>query len=115
MDAILVVNAGSSSVKFALFEPLAAAETPKLIGKGHVAKVGDHVELTVKSADSTLLEKREMAAGGDSFDYDQAMTLMVAWLAGHDGGTQVAAVGHRVVHGGQTYIHPVLLNAEIHA
>lgn len=113
MNAILVVNAGSSSVKFALFEPVAVADTPTLIGKGRVAKVGDHVELIVKSADGTLLEKRQVACESASFDYDHAMTLMVAWLAGHDGGRQVAAVGHRVVHGGQTYVNPVLVNAEI--
>lgn len=114
MDAILVVNAGSSSVKFALFEPVAATDTPKLIGKGRVAKVGDHVELIVKSADGTLVEKRQVASGSASFDYDHAMSLMVAWLAGHDGGRLVAAVGHRVVHGGQTYVNPVLLNPDIH-
>ncbi len=115
MDAILVINAGSSSVKFALFEQGVAADTPRLIGKGRVARVGDHVELIVKSADGTLLEKRQLASGSSAFDYDQAMTLMVAWLAGHDGGRQVAAVGHRVVHGGSTHVNPVVLTAEIHA
>jgi acetate kinase len=114
VDAILVVNAGSSSVKFALFEPGAATDAPTLIGKGRVAKVGDHVELVVKGADGALLEKQQLLSGSGSFDYDQAMTLMVAWLAGHDAGRQVAAVGHRVVHGGQTHVNPVLLNADIH-
>lgn len=113
MDAILVVNAGSSSVKFALFEPVAAADTPKLIGKGRVARMGDHVELVVKGADGALLEKRQLACTSGSFDYDQAMALMVAWLAAHDSGRRVAAVGHRVVHGGQTYVNPVVLTADI--
>lgn len=113
MAAILVVNAGSSSVKFALFEPLAAALTPKLIGKGRVAKVGDYVELCVKSGDGTLLEKQRLASGKGAFDYDQAMALMVAWLAGHDGGREVAAVGHRVVHGGKNHAAPVLLTREV--
>jgi acetate kinase len=113
MGAILVVNAGSSSVKFALFEPVAATPTPNLIGKGRVAKVGDHVELVVKGANGTLLEKQQLASASSSFDYDQAMTLMMAWLANHESGPQVAAVGHRVVHGGQTYVNPVLLNADI--
>jgi acetate kinase len=114
MDAILVVNAGSSSVKFALFEPGAATDAPTLIGKGRVAKVGDHVELVVKSADGALLDKRQVASINGVFDYDAAVNLIVVWLAGQGGGLAVAAVGHRVVHGGQTHVNPVLLTAAIH-
>ncbi len=115
MDALLVLNAGSSSVKFAAFEQAGKPETLQLIGKGHVAQLGVNVELLIKSAEGEELERSNLAASGNSFDHDAAMDRLFTWIDAHRGGLNLVAVGHRVVHGGAKYLTPVRVNAEVMA
>jgi acetate kinase len=113
MDAILVLNSGSSSIKFAAFERIAAPATLNLIGKGHIKQVGSEVELRIKSADGGLLEQSRGKMTDGTFDHGKAMGRMFAWLGEHRGGLNLAAVGHRVVHGGQWYSAPVMVTDEV--
>lgn len=113
MHAILVLNAGSSSIKFAAFDRADSATGPRLIGEGYVAQLGTEFELHVMRADGTLLEKSRKASTGGSFDHDAAMVWMFAWFNAHRGGLEIAAVGHRVVHGGQRYSEPVRVSNEV--
>ena len=66
MDAILVINAGSSSIKFATFEQPGSLQEPRLIANGHVVRVESDIELRIKGADGTLIERSRTAslAGG---------------------------------------------------
>ena len=107
MGAILVLNAGSSSIKFAAFEHAATADEPRLICAGHVAQVAADVELLVRHANGTPLERSRTISAQSAFDHDEAMSLMFAWLGVHRGTLELAAVGHRVVHGGRKYSAPV--------
>ena len=113
MDAILVLNAGSSSIKFAAFDPVSSPGELRLISRGRVSQVGADVELQVNNADGTLLEKLHWSSAPGAFDYDKAIARMFSWLAEHCGGRKVAAVGHRVVHGGKNYSAPVLVSPEV--
>lgn len=113
MDAVLVVNAGSSSIKFAAFDPVAFPDQPSLIGKGQVAQVGAEVELLVELSDGTVLERSRTALERGAFDHDEAMARMFAWFDAHRGGLDLVAVGHRVVHGGRKYSSPVRITEEI--
>jgi len=113
MPAILVLNSGSSSIKFAAFDGTSAHGPLNLIGKGRVAQVGAEVELLVKRADGTLLEKSRTHATDGVFDHDKAMAHMFHWLDEHRGGLKLMAVGHRVVHGGQWYSAPVPVTDEV--
>ena len=120
MDAVLVLNAGSSSIKFAGFESAAPmAAIPRPIFRGRVAQAGGAVELSVKGADGNQLEKSRWDAPAAAFDHQQAMRRVIDALDAHDDGLQIVAVGHRVVHGGQHYsaperITPALLR-DLHA
>ncbi|HSI56998.1 MAG TPA: acetate/propionate family kinase [Ideonella sp.] len=113
MDAILVLNAGSSSLKFAAYEAAAAAGELRLIGKGRIAQHGPEVELRVERADGMLLEQSTRTTAAQHFDHDQAMGRLFGWLDEHRGGLTLAAVGHRVVHGGQHHTAPVRVTDEV--
>jgi acetate kinase len=113
VNAILVLNAGSSSVKFAAFEHGRSPGEVSLIGKGHIAQVGPRLELKAYRADGSVIEQSSKPSSSDGFEHDEAMTWMFTWLDEHRGGLSLSAVGHRVVHGGQRYSQPVLVTPDI--
>lgn len=110
MGKVLILNAGSSSVKFAAYDAAVSNETTQLIVRGRVAQTGDDVELLVRGADGALLERSHRAGAAGSFDHDAALDSMFAWLDGLLGAHAPAAVGHRVVHGGSRYQKPVRID-----
>lgn len=101
-DVVLVVNAGSSSIKFALF----AGGSLALVFKGHVALVAHQLELRAQDAQGDCLVARQWAA--NHFDPDQAASLWLEWLNGQ--ALAITAIGHRVVHGGQAFSGPVVID-----
>ncbi|UXY15672.1 acetate/propionate family kinase [Chitiniphilus purpureus] len=109
--SILVVNAGSSSVKFSLFDQQDAAD-PGLRYKGQVE--GIHVEprFTAKSADGGLLADEAMPADVPN-SHDGALRHILAWLERHTGGAKPAVIGHRVVHGGRRFSRPERITPEV--
>ncbi len=113
-DAILTLNAGSSSIKFALFAH--AGETPQkpeLSGQiDGIGAVGQAAHLKIKDAAGAVLDDSDidLTAPGRT-PHQIALALLVQWLNGHDGGWSIAGVGHRVVHGAQRFSQPVVLDA----
>jgi acetate kinase len=103
---ILVINAGSSSVKFSLFETAAAgALVPG--AHGQVDAIGAAARLQVSDAQGRPLLDRRLEAA----NHEAAVAAVHEWLSGHIGSeSQLAAVGHRVVHGGAAYSGPVFLD-----
>ena len=112
--AILTLNAGSSSIKFALFAH--AGETPQkpeLSGQiDGIGAVGQAAHLKIKDAAGAVLDDSDidLTAPGRT-PHQIALALLVQWLNGHDGGWSIAGVGHRVVHGAQRFSQPVVLDA----
>jgi acetate kinase len=119
-DAILTLNAGSSSIKFALFalrgNGAAVPAQPELIGQIDGLGLGDHAgqvrpHLKARTADGTLLDDADLQlAGPAEAQHRAALEFLVAWLREHEAGWRIAGVGHRVVHGAQKYSQPVLLD-----
>ena len=124
-NAILVLNAGSSSIKFALFEhdgnggnrqeiprrPLFSGQIDG-IGAGVATarlKVSDATGQTI--ADHQLDDAPADAAG----QHRHALDCLLGWLDDHDDEITLGAVGHRVVHGAEKYAQPILLDATIRA
>lgn len=108
MDAaILVLNAGSSSVKFQLFDP--ARGRLKRQVKGQIDGIGTHPRLVAKSHGGETLIDRRWAAG-EIGDVPSALTAVLDWIGQHLGGRLPAAVGHRVVHGGSRHAAPALVD-----
>jgi acetate kinase len=110
MDTILVLNAGSSSVKFQAFEIEARSRLKRLL-KGQMDGIGSRPRLTAKGETGELLVERDFGAA-EIADVPAAMGALAAWLrAGH--AIEPIAVGHRVVHGGPSYDRPILVDAEV--
>jgi acetate kinase len=109
MDSVLVVNAGSSSVKFEVFAVDGEKLTRKI--KGQMGGIGTRPRLRASSADRSSLIDREYDAK-TICDVPAAMHTAGAWLR-EEQRAAPSAVGHRVVHGGPEYASPVLVNAEV--
>ncbi len=108
-DLILTLNAGSSSVKFALFEKLAE---PKLTLKGQVEGIGADAWLKVKRADGTVAVEHDLDESVIKSPSD-ALHAIMAELDGLVQDAHVAGVGHRVVHGGVDFDGPVIINSGV--
>lgn len=108
MDTILVVNAGSSSLKFEVF---AIGNGPRKLLRGQLEGIGTAPRLRIKGSDGQILADQTHTQS-DVPDLPTAMRFVGAWLREHHEG-RLAAVGHRIVHGGPDYDRPVLIDEEV--
>jgi len=105
-ECILVLNCGSSSLKYSFFD----TETPSRAVRGHVERIGaEGTRLVQHGARGEL--NRDLPKGG----YAGAFAAMLAALTNKDAGaikeaSAISAVGHRVVHGGEKFTGAVLID-----
>ena len=110
-DAILALNAGSSSVKFALFEIGRGADLVKRL-HGQMESEGSAQHLKAQDmAGKTLTDQRW--EDGAAKPHEKRLDGLIRWLEDHLGGDKLVAVGHRVVHGGRDFTGPVLIDASV--
>ena len=110
-ETILVINAGSSSIKFQLF---AVAGDDRLARRmrGQIEGIGGRPRLLARDVDGrTLIEASYSAA--DVGDVPAALGKVIAFLREQIGGRLPTAVGHRVVHGGPEYSEPTIVTAAV--
>jgi acetate kinase len=110
MDTILVVNAGSSSVKFQVFAIAGKDGLDRLL-KGQMDGIGVRARLRAYGADGTTLIDQHYAPEQVS-DPRSALETAGAWLRETQKLVPVA-MGHRVAHGGPDYDRPVLIDGEV--
>ena len=108
--AILALNAGSSSIKFGLYE-VREGSGLGLKSKGGIEGIGGDPHFTATDAAGLILEDKHWR--GKDAEYDAMLAALLAWAEGHVQPDALAAVGHRVVHGGCRFTDPVRLTAEI--
>lgn len=104
---ILVLNAGSSSLKFAVYSE-ASGEVSDLHLSGAVSRLPGAPQLKVKDGAGAVLTD-EVWDGADG-KVDAALARLLRWLA--DAGETPDAVGHRIVHGGLQFRAPARLDAD---
>ena len=109
-DAILVVNAGSSSIKFSVF--LERGDALDLLLGGQIEGLYTTPRFKAKDAAGAVVGERQWMAD-EPLGHDGAVTHLAGFLREQLGQHRLAAVGHRVVHGGLDYAAPVRLTAEI--
>ncbi|MBK7900917.1 MAG: acetate/propionate family kinase [Azonexus sp.] len=108
---ILTINAGSSSIKFALF-PLGQELSPQAEVAGQIDGLGTARALfTARDRDGAPLA--EIAIPGENVDHGRAFDFLLRWFTDHEAAWQIAAVGHRVVHGGEHFAEPTVIDAPI--
>jgi len=110
-NALLVLNAGSSSIKFALFalvDPIPAQ--PEIVGQ--IDGIGATPHLKAKDAAGSVIDDADLPLAPGAGQHHAALEFLVDWLHQHEAGWQIVGVGHRVVHGAQRYSQPVVLDDE---
>lgn len=109
-DTILIVNAGSSSIKFQVYE-IGQGDVLKRMIKGQVDGIGTHPRLRATASDGSILIDR--VEQPDTIpDIPAALTMAGAWLQAEHRIDPVA-VGHRIVHGGPVYSRPVCVDQDV--
>lgn len=109
-DGIVVLNAGSSSLKFALFTP--EGDELSLIARGQAEGLFTSAHFVAKDTrGETLAEKRW--PDGNKLGHEGALDHLVAFLRERFDRYRLAAVGHRVVHGGREFAQPVRVDASV--
>ena len=109
-EAILVVNAGSSSLKFQVFE--LEADDLAVRFRGLIDGIGTRPNFAVKDAAGAAVVDRPLSAaeGGDPA---ACLAFLGGWLRKAGAGSELAGVGHRVVHGGALYSAPMRIDAQV--
>ena len=109
---VLTLNAGSSSIKFALFDLGAAdAETWRPDWSGVADGLGSERDATVRIRDGSGVTVHDAILGAQA-THDGALAALLGWRAAQAGALRITAVGHRVVHGGTRLTGPVAVDDE---
>lgn len=104
---VLSINGGSSSIKFALFE---AGESPRTILDGSIDRIGSvGSTFRVKGVNTEDSFSRPVSVP----DYAAATGELIQWMEQHCGQESLAAVGHRIVHGGPEFYQPQRVTAQM--
>jgi acetate kinase len=109
-NAILVLNAGSSSLKFSVFQD---GEPPEPLLRGQLEGLFNQPRFVARSHAGSVTGEKEWPVG-TRLGHEGAIEFLFAWgRTGALGGHRIVAAGHRVVHGGLKFTQPVLLNASV--
>ena len=108
---ILVINSGSSSVKFAVYRiEDSGAGIP--ICRGEVADIGSSPKFKVSDGSDVAVEDKELNASTVS-SHEDSIKWIENWLGSNLSDVQLTAVGHRVVHGGSVFRSPVIIDEDV--
>lgn len=110
-QGILTINAGSSSIKFALF-PLEHPISPVAEVSGQIDGIGTNATKLV-ARDRAGEKIADQAIVGEAVSHDQAFDALLKWFQATQAGWQIVVVGHRVVHGGDLYSQPTVVDAQV--
>lgn len=114
---ILVLNAGSSSVKFQLIDTDAAAiadASDRRLARGQIERIGSEAIVTV-----TATGHQPVTSVRPMRDHAAAVEYLITWLTSDESGVpitsvgDIAAVGHRVVHGGERFTHSTRIDDDV--
>jgi acetate kinase len=110
-DAVLVLNAGSSSLKFSLFDT--GGPALRLVSSGQVGGITTAPTFVAKDSDGRPIAEKSW--GPDAkLGHEGALSHLTDWIRKrYQGDHRLAAVGHRVVHGGSAYAAPVRVDARV--
>jgi acetate kinase len=110
-DAVLTINAGSSSLKFSVYRT-GEDDRPELSAKGQVEGIGTSPRLVAEDADGRVLIERRWPDDRGS-GHAEFFRVIGGWLREHFGDRVLLGVGHRVVHGGVDYAAPVRVDPAV--
>ena len=109
-DYALVLNAGSSSLKFCVYARPKAG-TWSLSARGQIEGIGTSPQFTAKDESGTVIARNTLPS--TVADGRAALEALAAWLHDRYGRARVLGVGHRVVHGGAKYAAPIVVTPQV--
>jgi acetate kinase len=109
-DYAVVLNAGSSSLKFCVYRR-PEAEGWRLEARGQIEGIGTSPRFSAKDDAGRILDERQL--GKTVLDGRTALDSLAGWLRSKYGGARVLAVGHRVVHGGAKFAAPTVVTPQV--
>ena len=109
-DAILVLNAGSSSVKFSLYAGVGGDMRPRL--RGQIEGLQSSPTFVVKNGQGRVVHEQTWSSG-DELSYGDAVARLLEFVDRDSGEAPLGAVGHRVVHGGREFTSPVRVDSNV--
>lgn len=116
-ELILTLNAGSSSIKFAVYGVAGDAAEPELLAKGQVEGIGTRPHFIARSAADSgpgqILSESWWETITDGEGHARAFQQIWSWLDDFADGGRIMAIGHRVAHGGEDYSRPVRITPDI--
>src|SRR4051812_14044843 len=109
-DAILVLNAGSSSIKFSVFLAKGAALTPAF--RGQIEGLFTSPHFIAKDEAGAVIDEKSWGKGV-KLGHEGAIGHLHGFLRAQRGDLRLTGIGHRVAHGGVKYSQPLRVNAEV--
>ena len=111
--SISVINSGSSSIKFALFDNIEKDEL-RLVYNGQIEGIGVSPYFKARNGAGQTVDEQHLENSPD-YDHESLLGLLIAWIRKRRQqlGLDLTGVGHRVVHGGNRFTAPVIVNNEI--
>ena len=110
-NAFVVLNAGSTSVKFAAY----TGDDPHsldLFCRGQLDGIGSQPSFAAKNSKGEVIETHTWNKDRP-LDREEALKFVISWLERHEAGLKIVAVGHRVVQGGVAYERPTLVDQKV--
>ena len=111
VDALLTVNAGSSSIKFALFATDGDG-APRQFVSGQIENIGTGARFVAHDASGNEIAARQWPPSAAA-THEDVFSDLLDWIDRHLGEARLTAVGHRVVHGGRDLAAPTMINADV--
>ena len=108
-DSLLIINAGSSSIKFAVYAVADATSDPRPLLRGQIAGIGGDATFCVNDAAGTAHSIDGQSAIANHVD---AINRILTWLPSRLSDTRLVGAGHRVVHGGPHHSAPCLITKQ---
>lgn len=107
--AILVINAGSSSIKFAVFIPCLNDRKLDLIYRGQIEGISQNTRFTAKRLHANGVSELLIDDNSMLHTHDEALQTLLVWIEKQTSDLDLIAVGHRVVHGGDIFSESVIV------
>jgi acetate kinase len=113
-EAILALNAGSSSIKFSLFDASIGKDTFPLLYQGGVDGIGSDPHFLVQDITGQRIVDEQLKAKATVLPgHREALEVLLDWIERLETEQTLIAVGHRVVHGGTLFSAPVLVDSQV--
>ncbi|MEJ2344488.1 MAG: acetate/propionate family kinase [Gammaproteobacteria bacterium] len=111
-DGLLVLNAGSSSIKFAMYRLGEPGTDPQLHLRGNLSGIEEQPHLFAADASGRQLEEGVLP-GSAVQNHQDALDHLLDWLDRQAHEVHLVGVGHRVLHGGRDYTRPVRITPDL--